>query len=74
MRLVPLPSVLAERGVSAVALQNWLHDEARVEAPIKSIDDELYMRLSFAVYNTTDDYVRVEEAVEQACDAFGALH
>ena len=65
MRLISLPKMFVDKGISAVQLQNWLYS-VNVEAPIKDIDGELFVRLSFAVYNTPDHYLAFENAIDQA--------
>jgi selenocysteine lyase/cysteine desulfurase len=58
MRLIQVPARLAQASTSddALALQNRLHARG-YEVPIKSIDGLLYMRASFALYNSAADYV-----------------
>lgn len=47
----------------AKALQDRLHDECRVECPVKCHSGALFVRISAAVYNCSADYRRLGEAV-----------
>eukprot|EP01134_Creolimax_fragrantissima_P002874 CFRG2874T1 len=64
MALIALP---AKNGIYSDAdanyVQDSLHFEHCVEAPIKLIDGRLYVRISTHCYNTKDDYLRLAEAV-----------
>ena len=47
----------------AKQVQDALHYGCRVEAPIKCLQGELWVRVSAAVYNVRSDYERLAEAV-----------
>ena len=70
MALVGLPPNCAPRGgkkateSDAKALQDFLFHAHSVEAPVKSIDGRLYVRISAHWYNSAADYERLGEAVE----------
>lgn len=67
MALVPLPaSVAGSGGVSdndAFRVQEWLHHEHLIEAPVKCLEGRLYVRISAHIYNCIADYQRLAWAV-----------
>ena len=48
-----------------MSLQDLLHHSHAIECPVKCIQGRLYVRISAAIYNTLQDYVRLQEAVLQ---------
>jgi isopenicillin-N epimerase len=83
MALVELPQRVRERFAAegaavdahaAAAVQNALHRNFNVEAPIKCLNGRLFMRLSAHIYNTLQHYRSVADAVccYAAQDAVGA--
>lgn len=76
MSLVELPEALqprkAQEGVSpleqkkcmsAVHIQDILHDFFSIEVPVKEIEGRYYIRISVFVYNTPSEYVYLKEAI-----------
>lgn len=48
---------------ASVCSQDVLHSQHRIEVPIKTIQDTLYVRISAHVYNTLQEYQKLAEAV-----------
>lgn len=48
---------------STLAQQDMLHSRYTIEAPIKTIQDTLYVRISSHIYNTLQDYRVLADAV-----------
>ena len=67
MVTLPLPARLAH-GNAAVALRlkDWLLDERRIEVPVISRGDRLFVRVSAQVYNDDDDIERLAQAIDDA--------
>ncbi|MGE0744708.1 MAG: aminotransferase class V-fold PLP-dependent enzyme [Rhodospirillales bacterium] len=63
MATVRLPTALTATGANAWALRGWLRDAHAIEAPVVAMADALWVRLSAQVYNATDDYVRLADAL-----------
>nr|CCC95345.1 unnamed protein product [Trypanosoma congolense IL3000] len=63
MTLVELPEDLQAQCITPRYLQDVLHDVYRVEAPVKKVENRLYIRISAFVYNEPADYVYLCEAV-----------
>lgn len=74
MRLVKLPQAHEVFGVNTGApttsadakhIQDTLHEQFRIEVPIKCVDGVLYARISAHVYNTLADFEQLAHAVQQ---------
>lgn len=67
MILVKLPSTLSFRhhhdSSNAKAVQDYLFSK-NIEAPIKCINGELYVRLSCHIYNDSNDFLMLAKAIE----------
>jgi selenocysteine lyase/cysteine desulfurase len=67
MRLIPLPRDIGGGGgrtsADAKAVQDALHEQHRIEAPVKCIGGDLHVRISAHVYNELADYERLAAAV-----------
>lgn len=76
MSLVELPEALQPRRtedvgkpveekkrMSAMHIQDVLHDFFLIEVPVKEIEGRYYIRISVFVYNTPSDYVYLKEAI-----------
>jgi selenocysteine lyase/cysteine desulfurase len=68
MRLIPLPWEETHNGtctdVHAFILQETLYRNG-IEAPIKCIHGNLYIRLSAHIYNTSEDYIKLVQVMDQ---------
>jgi selenocysteine lyase/cysteine desulfurase len=49
----------------AKQVQDYLYHHHHIEVPIKSVDGQLYVRVSFHIYNTIDDFDRLAQALVQ---------
>lgn len=76
MRLVKLPpdgvfgidtaESVSNDSADAKFIQDRLHEDFRIEVPIKCVDGQLYVRLSAHVYNTLSDYQTLARAIRSA--------
>jgi isopenicillin-N epimerase len=66
MVTLPLPARLAHGdAAAAVRLKDWLLDERRIEAPVISRGDRLFVRVSAQVYNDDEDIERLAQAIAE---------
>ena len=51
----------------AEIVQNYLYFDSNTEVPVKCIQNMLYVRLSFHIYNNIDDYKKLAKIVLDKC-------
>lgn len=63
MAAVRLPAGLGPGAGQAVELRRRLLEEYRIQVPVWSVRDALWLRISAQIYNTSEDYRALAEAV-----------
>jgi len=73
MCLIRLPDSLSGKkgdektSADAKRIQDFLHDNHRIEVPIKAIGGVLYVRISCHVYNKIEEYEKLAQAIMTLC-------
>ena len=69
---LPMPSRRAFSSTDGKAVQDLLHSQ-RIECPVKTINGQLYVRISAAVYNELHDYENLAQVVKFASTRWGEV-
>ena len=65
MALIKLPKHLQNSYYTGQNIQDELHYKYNIECPVKTINNQLYVRISAHIYNIEDDYKKLAIAVNK---------